>query len=242
MKSWTLETAWARNGPTRLEAVISLEVTRILVVDDEPLFSEMLCRTLSSEPSLEVAGVARDGETALRLARELRPDAVVMDIELAGGEDGIETALKIKAEMPKTGIVILSAHNDRRYLSTLPLQESPGWSYLLKQSAPDVATVVRAIQGSMAGMVVLDPAVVEALMPARGSTVSRLTPRQQEVLELIAQGFTNAGIAEHLGLAEKSIESYVNAIYQQLQISGRRDVHSRVKATLYYLEQAENRR
>ena len=127
-------------------------------------------------------------------------------------------------------------------MSTLPLQESPGWSYLLKQSAPDVATVVRAIQGSVAGMVVLDPAVVEALMPARGSTVSRLTPRQQEVLELIAQGFTNAGIAEHLGLAEKSIESYVNAIYQQLQISGRRDVHSRVKATLYYLEQAENRR
>jgi DNA-binding NarL/FixJ family response regulator len=165
-----------------------------------------------------------------------------MDIELAGGEDGIETALKIKAEMPATGIVILSAHNDRRYLSILPLQESPGWSYLLKQSAPDVATVVRAIQGSMAGMVVLDPAVVEGLMPARGSTVSRLTPRQQEVLQLMAQGYTNAGVAEQLGLAEKSIETYVNAIYQELQISGRRDVHSRVKATLYYLEQAQSRR
>ena len=215
-----------------------MDATKLLVVDDEPLFSELLCRTLETEPSLEIAGVARDGETALRLARELRPNAVVMDIDLAEGGDGIETALVIKEEMPQTGIVILSAHKDRRYLDILPLQESPGWSYLLKQSAPDVATVVRAIEGSVAGMIVLDPAVVPGLVPKQGSTVSRLTPRQQEVLQLIAEGYTNAGIAQSLTLAEKSVETYVNAIYQELQISGRQGVHSRVKATLFYLEQA----
>ena len=91
-----------------------MEATRLLLVDNGPLFSELLRRTLRGEPNMEVAGVSCDCETALRLARELRPAAVVMEIEPAGGEDGIETALKIKAVMPVTGIVILSAHNDRR--------------------------------------------------------------------------------------------------------------------------------
>ncbi len=218
-----------------------MATARVLIVEDEALFSELLQRTLSGEQGMEVVGVARDGDTAVRLARETTPDAVLMDIELSGEMDGIDAALRIKEERPQTGIVILSAHNDRRYLSSLPLESNPGWSYLLKQTAPDLATVVRAIQGSISGMVMLDPAVVAGLRPRQGSAVARLTPRQYEVLELIAQGYNNAAIAQRLGLAEKSVETYINVVYQQLQLSGEKEAHARVKATLLYLKDSQVR-
>lgn len=218
-----------------------METTRILIVEDEAFFGELLSRTLSAEPGLEVVGVARDGETAIQLARKIAPEAVLMDIELPGELDGIEAALRIKRERPQTGIVILSSHKDRRYLTSLPLEESPGWSYLLKQSVPNITTVVRAIQGSIQGMVVLDGAVLTGLRPRQGSALARLTPRQREVLELIAQGYSNAAIAERLSLAEKSVESYTHVIYQQLNISGEQEIHSRVKATLLYLQDSQSR-
>ena len=88
-----------------------MEKTRLLVVDDEALFRQLLCRTLSAEPGMEVVGVAGDGETAIRLAKQDKPDVVLMDIELPGKLDGIEAALQIKKERPQTGIVILSAHS-----------------------------------------------------------------------------------------------------------------------------------
>ena len=217
-----------------------MENPRVLIVDDEALFRELLHRTLSAEPGVEVVGVAEDGETAVRLAREIKPNAVLMDIELPGEIDGIAAALRIKTESPQTGIVILSAHKDRRYVTSLPLEENPGWSYLLKQSAPDLATVIRAIQGSMAGMVVLDPEVVASLRPRQGWVVANLTQRQQEVLELIAQGFNNAAIAQQLTLAEKSVETYINTIYRELGIPGEHEVNARVKATLFYLEESQS--
>jgi len=218
-----------------------MEKTRLLVVDDEALFRELLCRTLSTEPGLEVVGVAGDGETAVRLAKQDKPDVVIMDIELPGKLDGIEASLQIKKERPKTGVVILSAHSERRYVTSLPLEDIQGWAYLLKQTAPDLATVVRAIEGSKAGMVVLDPTVVAGLRPRQGSAVARLNPRHQEVLELLAQGYSNAAIAQLLKLSRKSVETYINAIYQELHLSHEQDIHARVKATLIYLESSRSR-
>jgi DNA-binding NarL/FixJ family response regulator len=218
-----------------------MEKTSVLVVDDEALFRELLARTLSSEPGLEVVGEAEDGETAISLAREKSPDVVLMDIELPGELDGIEAALQIKNEKPETGVVILSAHSERRYVTSLPLDEIQGWAYLLKQTVPDLATVIRAIQGSKVGMVVLDPAVVAGLRPRQGSAVARLNPRHQEVLELLAQGYSNAAIAQQLRLSRKSVETYINAIYQELHLSHEPDVHARVKATLIYLESSKSR-
>jgi DNA-binding NarL/FixJ family response regulator len=218
-----------------------METTRIVVVDDEALFRELLVRTLSAEPGLDVVGQAEDGETAVMLSREQRPDVVLMDIELPGGMDGIEAALQIKRESPETGVVILSAHSERRYVTSLPLEDIQGWAYLLKQTVPDLATIVRAIQGSKAGMVVLDPAVVAGLRPRQGSAVARLNPRHQEVLELLAQGYSNAAIAQQLRLSRKSVETYINAIYQELHLSHEPDVHARVKATLIYLESSKSR-
>jgi len=215
------------------------ETTRVTITEDEPLFRELLFRTLSSEPGIEVVGTADDGEKSIQLARETRPDVVLMDIELPGEMDGIEAALIIKREMPETGVVILSSHSDRHYVTSLPLENSRGWAYLLKQTMPDLAELVRAIQGSKAGMVVLDPAVVANLHPRRDSAVARLTPRQQEVLKLIAEGHNNAAIAQRLFLSEKSVETYINSIYQELNLSNEPYIHARVKATLAYLESSQ---
>lgn len=220
----------------------SIETTRLIVVDDEPLFRELLCRTLTSEPGIQVVGVAGDGETAVRLSRQEKPDVMIMDIEMPGKLDGIEAGLQIKKERPQTGIVILSVHSERRYVTSLPLEHIQGWAYLLKQTVPDLATIVRAIQGSKAGMVVLDPTVVSNLRPRQGSAVARLNPRHQEVLELLAQGYNNAAIAQLLKLSRKSVETYINAIYQELQLSHEQDIHARVKATLLYLESSKGRR
>ena len=215
-----------------------MEKIRLIITEDEPLFRELLLRTLSTEPRMEVVGTAEDAETAIKLSREVKPDVAIMDIELPGEMDGIEAALIIKKERPETGIVILSVHSDHRYVSSLPLGDLGGWAYLLKQSVPDLSTLVHAIHGSKEGMMVLDPAVMAKLRPRQDSPVASLTPRLQEVLRLIAQGYNNAAIAERLVLSERSVEGYVKSIYQGLHLSGEPEIHARVKATLTYLESA----
>ena len=99
----------------------ALETVGVLIVDDQVFFTQMLQSALEDEVGIEVVGVAHDGDTAIRLAREKAPDAVLMDIELAGAVNGIEAGKRIKRERPQTGIVILSLHSDRRYVTSLPL-------------------------------------------------------------------------------------------------------------------------
>lgn len=211
----------------------------MLVVEDEPLFRQLLVRTLSAEPRLEVVAEAGDGDAAVRLAHDLEPEAVLMDIDLGAGMDGIAAAAVIKEHRPETGIVFLSAHQDPRYVTSLQIGNHLGWSYLLKQNVRNVEAVVRAIEGSVDGLVVLDPALVSGLRPRPGSNLARLTPRQVETLQLIAQGFNNAAIAERMVVAEKSVETYINTIYQQLGLSGEPGIHARVKACLLYLEESQ---
>jgi DNA-binding NarL/FixJ family response regulator len=112
-----------------------------------------------------------------------------------------------------------------------------GWSYLLKKSVSDVAALGRAVEGAAAQLVVLDPQLVAAMHPRPDGQLGRLTTRQKEILGFLAQGFTNAAIAERLVLAEKSVENQINLLYQQLGID-RQDnsLHPRVKATLLYLQ------
>jgi DNA-binding NarL/FixJ family response regulator len=211
---------------------------RLVVVEDEALFREMLIRILADEPGLEVADSAGTGEAAVEIAAQTSPDVVLMDIEMPGSLDGIDAALAIKKARPATGIVLLSSHLDRRYFTSIPREQQTGWSYLLKQSVADVDTLIRAIQGSANGMVVLDPALISGFMPKPDSALSRLTPRQRDVLELIAQGYSNAGIADRLSLTERSVETYVSVIYQELGVAGEREGSARVKATLIALEES----
>lgn len=213
--------------------------TRVAVVEDEALFREMLVGSLCRQADLEVVDTADTGEQAIALARKARPDVILMDIELAGEMDGIEAALAIKKESPEIGIVILSAHDDPRYVTSLPLGESTGWAYLLKQSVRDLSAVVVAIEGCARGMVVMDPVMMAKLEPREGSDVSRLTPRQTEVLRLLAEGYNNSAIARQLQVEERSVEGYINIIYQHLGLSGEPEVNMRVKAALTFLKSSQ---
>jgi DNA-binding NarL/FixJ family response regulator len=215
------------------------EKIRVIVIEDEALFLEMLVDALSRKGGLEIVGATDDAEKAIALARQTKPDVVLMDIELVGEMDGIDAALAIKRENPAIGIVILSAHDNPRYVSSLPLGESPGWAYLLKHSVRDVSTVVRAIEGCARGMVVMDPSVMAKLHPRKGSTVYRLTPRQQDVLRFLAEGFNNATIGAKLALTERSVESYINTIYQHLGLTGQSQINMRVKAALAFLKSSQ---
>ncbi len=133
------------------------------------------------------------------------------------------------------GIVILSSHRERQYLGMIAAEESSGGANLMKQSASDSGALARAIEGAASGLVVMDPTVVNSMKPRKGSLTAGLTPRQQEVLTMMAQGYNNAAIAEKLVLGTKSVENYINAIYQELNLSHSGPLHPRVQAVLSYI-------
>ena len=146
--------------------------------------------------------------------------------------------MKTKLINPDTAIVLLSAHMERGYLTNLPSRLSSGWAYLLKQTLPNVESLLRTIRQSLSGMVVLDPKLVQMLEPNQESLLSGLTDRQLQLLRLMAQGYDNPSIARELHLTENTVETYVNAIYQALGTSREPGVHSRVSATLIYLRES----
>ena len=210
-------------------------MVRVLIVEDEGLFRDMLKIYLGSIPNLEVVEAVSDGEAAIEAADRLQPDVVLLDIELGSQPNGIAAGRAIKQQNGNIGIIVLSAHKERKYLSLVAREEYSGWSYLLKQSVSDASALVRAIEGTASGLVVMDPCVVNSMKPRSGSITSRLTPRQQEVLAMMAQGYNNAAIAEKLVLGTKSVENYINAIYQELSLNHDDSLHPRVQAVLSYI-------
>ncbi|HVA21793.1 MAG TPA: response regulator transcription factor [Candidatus Micrarchaeia archaeon] len=208
---------------------------RILVLEDEPLFRDLLVRALD-RPGLRVVGAFATAPEALEAAPHVRPDVAILDIELAGGWTGIRVGVQMRQLVPRVGVLLLSNHADAELLSGVRPEELAGWSYLLKRSVADVSALVRAIEGAAAGLVVLDPQLLKRRSSRLSGPLGTLTPRQLQVLDLIAQGYTNSGIAEQLGLAEKSVENQINLLYQALAID-RADgsLHVRVQAVLTYL-------
>ena len=216
-----------------------MSAVRVALVEDEPLFRSLLEQYMVRHPRFEVVGAFADGATALAELPALEPDVVTLDIELPGRLDGIQVGLRLRQAMPHLGIIILSNHADVRFLGAFPRAVTGGWSYLLKKSVSDVQTLDRAVEGAAQGVVTLDPAVVDRMRPRSGSRVDRLTPRQRDILRLVAQGLTNAAIAEHLVLAEKSVENQLTAIYAELGIDRREEsLHPRVSAVLSYLQES----
>ena len=213
--------------------------TRVALVEDEPLYRELLGQYLARHAGLSVVGAFADGESALEQLPALNPDVVTLDIELPGRLDGIQLGLALRRLLPSLGIVLLSNHADPRFLGALPREVTSGWSYLLKKSVSDVKTLDRALEGAAQGIVTLDPAVVAGMRPRAGSHLDRLTPRQRDILGLVAQGLTNAAIAERLVIAEKSVENQLTAIYGEFGIDRKEDaVHPRVSAVLAYLKES----
>lgn len=214
--------------------------TKVMIVEDQGLFRNLLQTSLASLPNLEVVGAVGDGNAAIRMAREKRPHVILMDIELGSDPDGIDAGHEIRKHLPNAGIVLLSIHRNKAFIDRLQAEQAGGWSYLLKDSVSNLDTLNRALEGSASGLMVLDPLLVESLKPKLSTPLGALTPRQLDVLKLMAEGYSNAGIAEKLVIGEKSVENYINAIYQQLLSSRDEPRHLRVTATLYYLHNTQS--
>lgn len=212
----------------------------LLIVEGETLLREMLSTVLSRHTRLRVLGAAPDGETALRMASDLNPHVVLLNADLKGRLDAMATARAIIAQRQDTGLVLLASQGDRGHLAALSAMKAAGWAYLARGAVAGVAGLVRAIESTAAGLVVLGPAGVEDLHTRRGTILQLLTPRQQEVLSLMAEGLSNIGIARALVLEGKSVENHINAVFNQLLPGRDPGFHPRVKAVLTYLQESGN--
>jgi DNA-binding NarL/FixJ family response regulator len=196
---------------------------------------------LLEREGFEVVAVAGDGEELVRKARAHRPEVVVADIRMppTQADEGLRAALSIRTQQPQVAIVVLSQHVQRELACELleRAAEGGGVGYLLKQRVADGASFCSDLERIGNGAAVLDPEVVRAMLarPGRDAAIERLTPRQREVLALMAEGRSNAGIAERLVLSERAVVRHVNHIYQQLDLRPDADDHRRVLAVVRYL-------
>lgn len=209
---------------------------RLVIVEDEHLYRDLLGTVLRLDPQLEVVGAFAGAVETLEVVPGLRPDVALLDIELGGRTNGVQLGLLLRERLPRLGIVLLSNVRAPRLLASIPESEVSGWSYILKRSVRDASVVRRAIDGAAAGLVTLDPSLVSGRQARERGPLSALTPRQLEILALVAEGWTNEAIADRLGLSVKTVENQLVLVYQGLGFDRERDpVHPRVKAVLLYV-------
>jgi DNA-binding NarL/FixJ family response regulator len=196
---------------------------RVFVVDDHPVVRDGLRTLIDAAPDMAVVGEAFDGETAVREAIELRPDAVVMDVSMPG-MSGLEATARIRQNCPEVRVVALTAHEDRGYLKELLAVGATG--YVLKRTAAE--GLVRAIRCAAAGETYLDPAVAEQVAagaPEEPEPVrAELSEREVEVLRLIAEGFLNKQIAARMGISVETVETDKARAMEKLGAKSRVDV------------------
>jgi DNA-binding NarL/FixJ family response regulator len=212
-----------------------------VVAEDNYLLREGIRQLLEGVDEVELVAAASDLPSLERAIEEHQPEVVVTDIRMppTGTDEGLRAAEKLRDEHPDVGVVVLSQFIEPEYALALLEKGAAGRGYLLKERVSDIEQLVNAVQEVARGGSVIDPKVVEALVTARSRTkesaLSQLTPREMEVLELVAQGRNNAGIAAKLFLSERAVEKHINAIFSKLDVSEEPDVHRRVKAVLLYL-------
>jgi DNA-binding NarL/FixJ family response regulator len=211
---------------------------RVVVADDAMLIREGLTRLLR-DAGVTVVGKAADADELLRHVALGRPDVAVVDIRMPPdyGEEGLEAADRIRAEHPAVAVLLLSQYVNARYALRL-LDEHPGRiGYLLKERVSDMAVLLDALRRLADDECVIDPTIVAQLMakPRADATLAMLSPREREVLALIAEGRSNPGIAELLVLSTKTVESHVHQIFLKLDLPEGHGLDRRVLAVLRYL-------
>ena len=205
---------------------------------------EGLRRLLDEQPDIEVVGCAADPREAMELAARLRPDVLLTDIRMPPSHttEGIDLAHEIRAALPGCGVVVLSQHDDEEYIWSLFSEGVAGYAYLHKLRVGDAEQLVRAVHEVAAGGSVLDPAIVQRLLTKRaekpGSPLSQLSDGELEVLRLMAQGYSNAGIAAETHLATGTVEKRIATVFLKLGLTERDDVNRRVQAVLLYLRES----
>jgi DNA-binding NarL/FixJ family response regulator len=213
-------------------------VARVLLVEDDVLLREGLA-SLLSKSGFEIVGQTGDSAWILPMVRDLRPDLVVMDIRMppTNTTEGLDAAREIRKEFPETGILVLSAHAEVEHAMEL-LATGQSIGYLLKSRVTDVDEFVDTLHRIVKGGSVMDPALVQELVTARrrNDPLAELSPREREVLALMAEGRSNAGIAKALWVTEGTVEKHVRHILAKLSLPETENDHRRVLAVVTFLE------
>ncbi|MGN6872363.1 MAG: response regulator [Solirubrobacteraceae bacterium] len=218
---------------------------RVVVGEDEYLIRAALAQVLASAAGIEVVRFCADAESLVAAVEEEQPDAVLTDIRMppTRSDEGIRVAETLRRSHPSIGVVILSQFADPDYVLALLESGSAGRAYLLKERVSEPAELISAIEAVVDGGSVIDPKVVEVLVRARSmgasSPLAALTPREREVLAELAEGKSNAAIAQSLVLTKRAVEKHINSIFLKLDLASPEDVSRRVKAALLFLASGE---
>jgi len=214
------------------------ERTRVLLAEDDVLLRQGLA-SLLEQSGFEVVGQTGDSVWILPLVRELTPDLVVVDIRMppTNTTEGLDAAREIRREFPATGILVLSAHTEVEHAMEL-LASGQRIGYLLKSRVTDVGDFIETLERILRGGSVMDPALVQELVSARRANhpLAELSPREHEVLALMAEGRSNGGIARQLWVTEATVEKHVRHIFAKLRLQETSGDHRRVLAVITYLD------
>jgi serine/threonine-protein kinase len=207
---------------------------RVAIADDALVTREGIARLLT-EAGHQVVGLARDAPELLRLVARTQPDVAIADIRMppTHTDEGIHAAHTIRAQHPQTSVLVLSSYIEPEYAARLLKDESGGVGYLLKDHVADIAVLVDALERIASGDTVIDTAIVKRLL-AR-DPLATLTAREREILALVAEGYSNAGIARQLVITDRTVETHVRQVLAKLDIADAPDVNRRVLAVLTYL-------
>lgn len=223
--------------PTQTESA-----TKVVLAEDSVLLRDGIVRLLTSA-GFDVAAACPDGESFIAAVDEHRPDLVVVDVRMPPTftSEGIVAALKVRDNHPDTAVMVLSQYVEEQYATELLSSHSKGVGYLLKDRVADTSDFIAALRDVRDGGTVLDPEVVSQLLirSRRSDPLAALSPREREVLDLMAQGRTNAAIAKTLYISEGAVEKNVSSIFTKLDLPPAEGDHRRVLAVLRWLEQED---
>jgi DNA-binding NarL/FixJ family response regulator len=211
---------------------------QVVIGEDDVLLREGLTRLLT-EGGFEVVAQAGDADALLRKALAHRPDVVIADVQMppGRGDDGLRAALELRRQRPEVGVLVLSQYYEEEYALDLISDRPEGVGYLLKERVGDVETFLQSVSRVAAGGSALDPEVVGRMLGRRRASgpLDRLSPREREVIALMAEGKSNSGIAEALVVTDAAVEKHVTAIFSKLELGPTQTEHRRVLAVLTYL-------
>jgi DNA-binding NarL/FixJ family response regulator len=211
---------------------------RIVIADDSVLFREGLARILG-DGGFEVVAQAGDGEELREAVRHMKPDVAIVDVRMppTQTDEGTRAAREIRAEHPGVGVLVLSQGVEVRHAFELFSEQPEGFGYLLKDRVLEIDEFFESVRRVGRGGTAIDPEVVGQLMGRRRERdpLEELTPREREVLELMAEGLSNHGICQKLVLSPKTVETHVHSIFGKLDLPQEPDEHRRVLAVLVFL-------
>lgn len=219
----------------------TMRTTTVLIADSHELIRESMAVLLDRHPSLEVVGAVAEGRSAVSLAKSLKPNVVILDADL-DYIDGLQASRQIRVDTPGTGVVMLSTHGRPDQMREFVRDDSSGKAFLVKSALQSVADIVRTVEDVAAGRTVLDPSMVSKLTDGSSARVNgslrTLSPREVQVLALMAEAYSNRAIAQALFIQPRTVEHHISSILSKLGFNASGDRHGRVHAVLTYLSAA----